>query len=345
MKMRHDYNSIGAQFLNCFGLELEETERALNYIFDQCYLNTFDVKQVDVCYVGSLPSSINSDMILKITANETWLWPASTLKEFFLGFKAQDDLLLQQNPYYIDWQKRLIYVRYPYLADENNPEGKIKLSILNNNKEVFSAYIQLKLHQIWNALDEFGLLLHTPRIYGEDNTLYLERLISVFRYPGGAHYQGMLNSISRGLCLTRRIYWPDRGKDLPLNHAHILLNSIQIDGQSVSEEDYQTDDDMRVILFGSNDNKGKSGWVYYAYGVQLFTLFDASFRDELFTSDGEATEKLIYYTKAIQHLLSINWGQFIWGQGGWIKRENNSTCIPTFFDAKVSGWEKYEEQV
>ena len=40
-------DSIGARFLNVCGLELDDARYVLDYAYDQCYIQTADITQVD----------------------------------------------------------------------------------------------------------------------------------------------------------------------------------------------------------------------------------------------------------------------------------------------------------
>jgi hypothetical protein len=345
-KMRHNPDSLGAQFLNCFGLELKDVEHVLKYALEQLSLQTVDVGQADICYRGSLPGTVTPDMTLSLASGSVVLRPAASLREFFVGFAAgaSDRALVLQNPYYVDWERMLVYTRYPYSKSGDYPEGKIDCKITLNNQPIADIAISLRLYHVWNFLDEFGLILNTPRLYGEANDIYKERLIGVFRFPGGAHARGMLNSIARGLLLTRRVHWKDGSVDLLLHQAKINIETIMIDGQPVAAKDFATDRDGRVLIKGSPFLKDIGRYVSYAFGVEMHALGDEDFKYELFTEDGEPQDRLQHYMKAVEELVPTMWGKFIWGQGAWNPLQNNTACIPSFMDASVAGWEQYESR-
>jgi hypothetical protein len=60
-----------------------------------------------------------------------------------------------------------------------------------------------EVHSIWNYFDEFGLLLGLPRIPGEKNVKYKERLQDVYVNPANSTYSGLMNGISRELGIHR----------------------------------------------------------------------------------------------------------------------------------------------
>jgi len=59
-----------------------------------------------------------------------------------------------------------------------------------------------EVYNIWNCFDEFGLLLGLPRILGEKNADYKERLLDVYTNPANSTYSGLINGISRELGLS-----------------------------------------------------------------------------------------------------------------------------------------------
>jgi len=59
-----------------------------------------------------------------------------------------------------------------------------------------------EVFNIWNHFDEFGLLLNLPRLPGERNADYKERLKDVYVNPANSTYIGLKNGIARELGLT-----------------------------------------------------------------------------------------------------------------------------------------------
>ena len=55
---------------------------------------------------------------------------------------------------------------------------------------------------IFNELDEIGLLLGQPRILGEKNATYKQRLAKVFSERASSTYRGLINGVTRGLGLS-----------------------------------------------------------------------------------------------------------------------------------------------
>ena len=57
-------------------------------------------------------------------------------------------------------------------------------------------------HQIFNEYDEMGLLLGLPRIVGEKNNTYKQRLFDVIVNRASSTYRGLINGITRELGLS-----------------------------------------------------------------------------------------------------------------------------------------------
>lgn len=55
---------------------------------------------------------------------------------------------------------------------------------------------------VFNELDEIGLLVGQPRLVGERNAAYKQRIARVFSERANSTYQGLINSITRGLGLS-----------------------------------------------------------------------------------------------------------------------------------------------
>ena len=340
-------NSQGAYFLDVIGMELDDAEYILNFALRQRHLINADISQADICYKSILPSGVDTKTLLTL-ATISGIYPekTTTLTQFFAGFD-QDQLyrpeLVLQHPYYIDYERKIIYVRNPYDITEDYPEGQIKLIVHDKHGEiVINHTLMLYLHHVWNFFDEFGLILDCPRIYGEKNKSYKDRLLSVLKFPGGAHKEGTINNIARHLYLNFKAAWRDASQDLVLDKPHIAPHSIM-----VNEEHYSCsfDDLGRIVLTGDPDQVEVRKQVTYAAQIELKTLWDKTdhqFMAELFTPDGEATERLRHYIDYIKSQVPIEWGQFKWGQSAWDPQSpevSGKAYIPSFCDALTQNLE------
>lgn len=193
MKMAKDDQSVGARFLNTFGLEFEDVQRYLDDIIANQYIDTVDLTQIDIAYKVPLALPIISDLdkietVIGYKEEEPYYFRvASTLKEFYQSEPDEDICIL-------DRDSGVLYIRVnDYLLSESVITPLDSLSI-NGAK-----HFEYSLHHIWNPLDEFGLLLGIDRLYGERNAAFKERILDVFRKPANSTKQGLINALSREL--------------------------------------------------------------------------------------------------------------------------------------------------
>lgn len=355
MKMKKDPNSIGTQFLNVMGLELEDVEYLLDYATKQFYIGTVDLNQVDQVYKATIPE-IPSGLTVQFFGDSFQLQKARNLTEFLTALETDtlhNPEVFYQNPYYLDLERRLVYVRRPYGEVDHPPFGFITMVVMDDSGQIIlREELELTLHPVWNFLDEFGLLLNCPRLYGERNAEYKERILDVFRFPANSSRRGLLNGIARDLGMVEQVVWIDGAQDLPLRHANVNEDSILVDGSPWPAERRYTDSSGRVILLGSPEDAGKERVVRYTYGVLVHALNDRNstdprqlqFQRELWDIDGHATSMLKYYVALISDQVPVNWGQFIWDQGFWDVGQaevTGSGLLPAFSDAQITGWRKY----
>ncbi|MCY9308696.1 hypothetical protein MOF23_06865 [Bacillus inaquosorum] len=192
MKMAKDPESVGANFLNAFGIELGEMENYIEEAWNNMYIGTADLQKIDYCY--KIPLALrdvidvnNTDFHVRliISGERKDCTLASTLRVFFEN---------EDNSYMIDTDEGFIYIRtYDSYMQENifHPFDAIEIGD--------TIHYEYMLHQIWNVFDEFGMLLGIYRLPGERNEPFKNRILDVFKNPGGATKQGLTNGISREL--------------------------------------------------------------------------------------------------------------------------------------------------
>lgn len=193
MKMARDPESVGAQFLNVFGLEFEDIRNYLDQVSNNQYIDSADLSQVDITY--KVPVVItDNDGVVKV-ASMTGMKDfvtynvkiVSTLREFY---SAE----LEDNVAIVDTQQALIYVR-----PANSLIVANKLQPYDSMTVNSATHYDMTLHHVWNAFDEFGLLLGIQRLYGERNAEFKSRILDVFKNPGNSTKQGMINALAREL--------------------------------------------------------------------------------------------------------------------------------------------------
>jgi hypothetical protein len=350
---RQPTEAVAGHFLNVVGLEFEDAKYILDYAMAQLHILTADIEQADICYKTSLPELVTKDNYITVSSIDgIQISPAKNLTEFFGGFStltAQIPELLLQHTYYIDWTNRLLYTKFTYNRSEECPDGRVNVVIFKSDGNILgSSQLKLNIHHVWNFFDEFGLLLCCPRIRGERNIDYKERILDVMKHPGGASIPAMINGISREVLFRFKEIWNDGSKNFVLRRPYTAPHTIMIDGyHKVTESEYKIDGGHRVVLFGKKNQANIKSIVTYDAGVELRTFWyknDLEFMKELYVPDGDASMRLRYYAQLIKDQVPIEWGQFKWNQGFWdsfLPTKSGRGCLPSFCDGSVKGWENY----
>lgn len=322
---KQNTNSIGASFLDCFGLELDDIRYILDYCFEQVYINTVDVKQKDIIYRIELEDEFNINTINEVRTDVNTLIKSNILNDFLA---LTPNYLKGNTPY--DIRK--------YFIDEVR-----KIIYLNINSDIYIndvKYIPVP-HHVWNVLDEFGMLVCCPRLFGEKNKDYKDRILDVFINKANSSCEGLLNGLSRELGLRKKVIWKDCGKNLVLNDTMILLNTIKVNNHGFNLNDIYIDYNYNVILKGSSINSNKQAEVTYVRGIQIHEINnnnDIEFMNECYNADGTITPLMKYYIDRINDISPITWNKFIWDECYW------DTCnyeisglafIPSLYDVKI----------
>lgn len=193
MKMAKDPNSVGAQFLNVFGLEFDDVREYLDIVMSNQYIGTADIGQIDITYKVplALPIVLDMEAVDEIYAEKdevvSFYRIKNTLREFYMADN--------ENKAILDREAGLVYLR-PAAA---LMEGDLLLQPFDHVVVNGTTHYEYSLHHIWNAFDEFGLLLGIERLFGERNEPFKQRILDVFRKPGNSTKQGLTNAISREL--------------------------------------------------------------------------------------------------------------------------------------------------
>lgn len=217
MKMAKDPDSVGAQFLNVFGLEFEDIKGFLNEVSSNQYIGTIDIGQIDLTYKVplALPSIVDYkaiDVATGVKGEEQFIIRlVDTIREFY-GAADTEHVGI------IDRTEGLVYIRPANALIESNKEAPYDSVLING-----TAHYDLILHHIWNALDEFGLLLGVHRLYGERNSDFKERIEGVFLHPGNSTKDGLYNALSRELGINKEDIKINELSDTAFKNS--LLNS------------------------------------------------------------------------------------------------------------------------
>lgn len=187
MKMRQDPESFGAKFLNPVGAQLEELNDLIENVLSMEHLGipgadegNVNMASVDKIYKVSVEKDVmteNPEVYGKTGDIVSVLEKASTIYEFYKN----------QDKYYLDPDSYVLYTRLQFDA-------------IYINEAAFTDIIE---HDVWGVYDEIGLLLGCPRLQGERNMEYRERLYDVFKNPGNSTRNGLGNYISRSLGIPK----------------------------------------------------------------------------------------------------------------------------------------------
>lgn len=338
-------DSIGARFLNICGLELDDARYVIDYAYKQCYIETADIAQVDFCYKTIVPMPLKVKDITMVYANNTGLTKAKNIKEFF-GIDIngiQDKNLHSFETYYIDEKRNIIYVRQKFNVDAVNDNGKIKVKF--GDEEYI---LKLTPHHVWNFFDELGALVSCPRLWHEPNIEYKERIMDVFKNKAGASLDGLVNGIGRELATRRNVYWKNPERDLELEDAMIVLNSIKINGEYIDPSRIFLTAAGTVLIKAFTENIPKECIVSYVYGLEMHQLYnrdDIKLYNELFTVEGKPKTKLKQYIDILNSESPIFWDSFHWNEHYWDQNESNVSgvgYIPHLYDGSIQGFKNYK---
>lgn len=339
-------DSIGARFLNICGLELDDARYVIDYAYQQCYIETADIAQVDFCYKTIVPMPLKVSELQSVFANNAGLIKANSIKQFFgIDQNISNPNLHSFEFYYVDEKRNILYVRQKFNADAVHDNGKIRL-VFKDGSEYTRALIP---HQVWNFFDELGALVSCPRLPEEPNFEYKKRIMDVFTNKAGASRPGLINGIGRELATRRNLIWKNPERDLELEDAMIVLNSITVDGEPIDPSRIFLTAAGTVLLKAFKDKMiRKDCKVSYVYGLEMHQLHnreDIKLYNELFTVEGKPKSKLKQYIDILNSESPIFWDHFHWNEHYWDQNEANVSgvgFIPHLYDGSIRGFRNYK---
>lgn len=346
-KMKKDpKNSIGATFLNAFGLELEDVRYILEYAYEQTRIEDADIRYIDRAYKATLPGNVEFEDIVSIGTNQFLLKQVNDLIAFFdITYNiTNNNHLYDNNVFFFDKKRHTVFVKDKYDACNHYPNGKI---VVKTKTEKFD--LELKTHQVWNFFDEFGLLLDCHRIEGEGNESYKNRILDVFKNIGGASKDGLLNALARELNLRKTVMWVDSSRDLVLEDQMIVVNKIKANGEYVHLDNIFINGHNQVVLKGSPEDMFVVKEISYVCGLEMHEIHnkkDKKLNYEFFYQDNKPKEALIEYVKKLHNDIPIIWGKFKWDNSYWDITDEELggvAFIPSTHDASIRGFEKYKK--
>ena len=339
-------DSIGARFLNICGLELDDARYVIDYAYNQCYIEKADIAQVDFCYKTIIPMPLRVKDITSVRANNAELIKAKNIKEFF-GIDIngiQDKNLHSFETYFVDEKRNIVYVRQKFNVDAINDNGKIRITF-KDKEHTF----KLIPHQVWNFFDELGALVSCPRLPQEPNIEYKERIMDVFKNKANSSINGLINGIGRELATRRNVHWKDTSRDLELEDAMIVLNSIKIDGEYADPSRVFLTPAGTVLIKAFKDKMRRENCIVsYVHGLEMHQLHnreDIKLYNELFTVEGKPKTKLKEYIDILNAESPIFWDSFRWNEHYWNQNEPDVSgvgFIPHLYDGSIQGFKKYK---
>lgn len=173
---------------------------------------------------------------------------------------------------------------------------------------------------IWNYFDEWGLKFDTPRLIGESNKDYRDRLLTVFQFRSNSTIQGLVNGISRETDLAYYGWLPQSGYPTNLFDEGIFPSGYPI----------YPSGNFPVDISGI---------------AKVNPLFDPTFYHTLVDPNTDiASERFVDYTREILETFPILWGSgetdptsFVWDLAPFDGGANNTNVAPNFFASMTSG--------
>lgn len=327
-EIKNNKESIGQQFLNFFGIEIEEIHDWINWSKEQKYVDTLDVYQVDYVFMYELPFDLELDQEFAIKTSEGQeLNEIESSRKFFERYKDRG--------FVYDIENRKILTRRNYGNLYVEYAGKM-------------VSLQQQFHHIWNSIDEMALLFGIMRVEGESNKNLQQRIKEVFKYPSGSHKMGVLYGIARDLLLMNRKVWKNDYNDfyIKVNGQYIEKESIHIDHKPLSyykdriQVDFYSNGDIRIRAMKT----GETHTINFIKGISFYELYDKD-NEELnrmmFNSDGQASNKLFKWINEIKQISPIMWDQTQWDKNYWDTVNKESTglgYVPNQWDSTLDAW-------
>lgn len=350
-KMKKQPNeSLGLQFLNFFGLEFDDIYKMLNYAYNQNKIMKMDDTFPDIIYKAILPTYFDVETIDGVVTDNIFLKRTETLYDFLqlsenYGFTEP---IHQPNYYFVDKSRKIIYVREAYDVTADHPDGIITvLTKISDGTEEFE--VETTLHHVWNFFDEFGALLSCPRLYGEKNYDYKNRILDVFKNHANSTKKGLANGIARELGLRKFKVWTDPTEDFIIKDKMVLANLILVENDIVDLKDVYISTEGYLVLRGNPYDKRKNLSVSYISGLEMRALTDHSdnkFNNETYKANSMPTDLMLDYINNIKQNSSVLWGDFKYNDGMWVTDDeefsnNHFGFIPSTFNASIKGFAKY----
>lgn len=348
---RNPVQSIGAYFLEVFGLEMIDVENMLKYAGEQTHIATLDPNQLCTIYKVDLPHNLSDEDMFAIESDGMALELSPNLSHFLKPpyFLSEEEMIYHNNMFIVDYKEKVLYTRRSFEEKKDAPYGKVWISIHKNKEEEpwYKQECALSSHKLWDFYDEFGLLLDLTRLKGESNEAFKERILDVFKNPSNSSKEGLANGIARELGIRKNMVWEDTTKDLIIKDTMVICNMISMDDTKVPLSDIWFSSDDYIVIKGTDINGGPVN-VSYISGLEMHSLNnkkDKVLYNQLFQPNGLATYLLMRYVRRIKDEIPIEWDSFKWNDSYWdaaLPENGGVACVPSLLDASIGGFEKYD---
>lgn len=196
MKMAKDPDSIGAQFLDVFGLSYDEFETGMNEVVQDFYATTADTEMVDWLFKLPLKTvrvddaeEIDTVFLFSKDGDPQLAMRSDNLRKFYSRHT-------QLPTYWIDHSSGYLYIRVNMenIKDWDHPFQSVSIN--------GTHHYEVLVHHVWNTFDEFGLLVGLTRLPREENLAFKERILDVFKNPGKINKTGVKDGLARELGIS-----------------------------------------------------------------------------------------------------------------------------------------------
>lgn len=196
MRAAKDPNSNFQQFINAFGIELDEIQEDVHFLWNSVFIRTLPEDLVAWVKKAALPF-VSGPLRVEGLIEGTWveLEPTERLRDF---------LKKDEHLYIVDYDNQVIYLRQRYEAARVNGES-----------------LALEDHHVWNPFDEFALKARLFRHHLESNESLRKRTLLAFRYP-----HGVAAPLAAFAGLVRELEWS--GPELSLPDEDVIQGTVRV---------------------------------------------------------------------------------------------------------------------
>lgn len=338
-------HSIGAQFLNIFGLQLDDIDAVMNYAFEQTTIDSIDNEFIDLLHRAILPINFDFDKVEKITGDKKELTEITDLFTFLNLKKTYGTNYSEEyvdDSYYIDKENSIIYLHYAY-GIKNIMHGEI---VIHYDGKVEA--VETTIHHMWNFFDDLGALVGCKRLIAEPNENFKERILNVFRFPQNSTERGLANAVANDIGIRKTEKWERTDRDFIIYDKMVILKTISVNGKYITNKDFEITKDNEIVIY-KNAKLPKDSLVSYISGLTMKALNatdDLYMSNLLFNADGTAKDKLKELIESSRKKSSMLWGSFKYDEAMWSKNDNDFSneyfgFVSPVMDADIKGFANY----